>query len=329
MRRRAFITLLGGAAAASTWPLAARAQQSPMPVIGFLDASSPEGLAPMLAMFRQGLKEAGFTEGQNFMMEYRSARFQRDRLPGLAAELVGRRVAVIAAGGGDAAAFVAKAATSTIPIVFQGAFDPVKSGLVVALNRPGGNVTGVTNVSAELEAKRLGLLHELAPAATTIALLVDANNIDFESAVADVQAAGRILGKTIVVAKIGQQSDLEAGFAAVLRQGAGAILVSAGAVMTQSRAQIIALADRHRVPAISARGEYARAGGLMSYGTDLADSYRQAGLYAARILKGEKPADLPILQPTKFELVFNLKAARALGLTVPPMLLALANEVIE
>lgn len=327
MRRRAFITLLGCAAA--TWPLAARAQQGAMPVIGFLNASSPEGLAPMLAMFRQGLKDANFTEGRNVAIAYRSAHFQRDQLPILAADLVGRRVALIAAGGGDAAAFAAKAATSNIPVVFQGGFDPVGSGLVASLNRPGGNVTGITNISRQLETKRLGLVRDLLPNVAVIALLVDSNSMDSESIIADIQGAARTLDRTVVVAKVTSRGDIDASVSNVMQRGAGAVVVSSSALFTQARDGVVALAARHRVPIISARREYAHAGGLMSYGTDLADSYRQVGVYAGRILKGAKPADLPILQPTKFELVLNLKTARALGLTVPPSLFALADELIE
>jgi putative ABC transport system substrate-binding protein len=326
MKRRAFITLLGGAAAA--WPLAARAQQAPMPVIGFLGSSAPVDRAPYLTAFRQGLREPGYVEGQNVAIEYRWAQDQADRLPDLAADLVRRQVTVIAAHD-TSSSIVAKAATTTIPIVFVSGGDPVKLGLVASLNRPGGNVTGVTFVTAELGAKLLGLLHELQPGAVRVGVLVDPNFALTQSFVSDVQAAALSIGKQIEVLEAPTGRDIDTAFAKLAQKPIDALLIGPGPLLNNRRVQLVTLATYHRVPAIYPLRVWAEAGGLMSYGTSITDAYRQAGVYTGRVLKGEKPADLPVMQSIKFEFVINLNTARAFGLSFPPGLLAIADEVIE
>jgi putative tryptophan/tyrosine transport system substrate-binding protein len=325
MRRREFITLLGGAAA---WPLAARAQQPAMPVIGFMAGSSPSALSQQVAAFREGLKEAGFSEGLNVAMEYRYGEGQLDRFPAFASELVRRQVAVLVATGPDGV-FAAKQASTTIPIVFSVGSDPVEIGLVASLNRPGGNITGVYQFTAGLEAKRLGLLQEMVPKATTIAVLLNPNYAPAENQLRDVQEAATRLGVQLVVVRANMEDEFNAAFSTSVQQKAGALLVCASPFFNARRQQLVLLATRHALPAMYEWRDFAAAGGLMSYGTSLADAYRQAGVYAGRILKGEKPADLPVVQVTKFEFVINLNAAKAIGLDVPPTLLARADGVIE
>jgi putative tryptophan/tyrosine transport system substrate-binding protein len=325
MRRRELILLLGGAMTAAR---AAHAQQKAMPVIGFLGSTSPGPYAPFVAAFRQGLNETGYVEGQNLAIEYRWAEGSYDRLPALAADLVGRKVDVIVTSGGPSAASAAKSATSTIPIVFVSS-DPVESGLVASFARPGGNLTGVSTMFAELTAKRLELLSELVPQARVIALLVNPNNPNAERIIGDVREAAREKGLQLPILKAGSESEIDIAFAALAQLHAGALLVSNDAFFASRRDQLMALASRHAVPAISEAREFAAAGGLISYGPSLTASYRQLGIYGGKILNGAKPADLPIQQPTRFELVINLKTAKALGLTVPPGMLDLADEVIE
>jgi putative tryptophan/tyrosine transport system substrate-binding protein len=327
MQRRKFITLLGGAAAA--WPLAARAQQVGMPTIGFLHPGSPEANASNAAAFRRGLSELGYAEGQNLMIEYRWAAGQDARLPELAADLVRRRVAVIATPGNSAAAFAARTATTTIPIVFSTSADPVELGLVASLNRPGGNVTGISYMNTELGPKRVGLLHELLPRAARFAALVNPHAPTTEIVIRDAQAATAAIGREFEAVYVGMARDLEAAFATIAQKRIDAVSVSPDPLFFDRRIQIITLAARRGVPAIYPSHEWAEAGGLISYGSSFTDQFRQAGLYTGRVLKGEKPGELPILRATRFQLVINLQTARAFDIEVPATLLALADEVIE
>ena len=327
MRRRTFITLLGGAATA--WPLAARAQQPSMPIIGFLSSQSAEAIADFLRGFHRGLKDSGYVEGENVAIEYRWAENQIDRLPELAAELVRRHVAVIAASGGPASASAAKA-TASIPVVFMVAEDPVRLGLITSLARPGGNLTGVNFFSAELAAKRLELLRELAPAATRVAVLLNPAETAIAAAnLRDVELAARAMGLQIHVLNASTIQEIDAAFATFARERPDALFISSGPFFTSRRVQLAHRATRHSVPAIHGSRLYPEVGGLMSYGASLSDAHRQAGVYTGRILKGAKPADLPVVQSSKFELVINANTARMLGLTVPPTLLSTADEVIE
>ena len=325
--RRDFITLLGGAAVA--WPLAARAQQPTMPVIGILHFGSPEANVNVMAAFRQGLGEAGYVDGRNVAIEYRWAYNDVDRLPQLAADLVRRRVALIVTPANMVVAFAAKAATTTIPIVFNTGTDPVKAGLVASLNRPGGNITGVSFMNVQLGAKRLGMLRELLPKAMRFAILVNRSNPDTDSVVADLRSAAASIGCEIEVLDADTYSDIVPAVASLVQRRADAFLINPGQVFYDRRTQLLTLAARYRLPAIYPAREWADAGGLMSYGSSFAEQHRQAGIYAGRVLKGEKPADLPILRATKFELVINLQTAKALDIDIPPTLLARADEGIE
>jgi putative ABC transport system substrate-binding protein len=328
MKRREFITLLGGSALA--WPLAARAQQAAMPVIGFLNSQSPEGLSDRLRGFRQGLKDAGYIEGENVAIEYRWAENQLDRLSPMVADLVRRQVSVIVAGGGSPTALAAKAATNTIPIVFAAPEDPVKLGLVASLGRPGGNVTGINFFIGELVAKQFGLLRELVPGAVRIAVLVNpANAPRAEATITDVKAAATTMGLEIQIFNASTGREINAAFTAIARQRPDALYVGPDPYFVVRRAQLANLAARHALPASYFVRDLAEAGGLMSYGTDITDAYRQVGIYTGRILKGAKPADLPVIQSTKFELVINLATAMMLGLDIPSTLLARADEVID
>ena len=325
MIRREFITLLGGAAAA--WPVVARAQQPATPVIGFLGSASPEPYAPMVAAFRQGLKEKGYVEGQTVAIEYRWANAQYDRVPAMAAELASRQVAVIVAN--TPGVHAVKAAVK-IPIVFTTGGDPVQSGLVASLNRPGGNVTGVTTLNVEVAPKRLQWAHELVPTATSIAVLVNPTNPNTETELRDLQSAARALALQLHVLHASTERDFNTAFATLPQLRAGALVISGTDTFLISRSeQLAALSVRHAVPTIFQFREFAASGGLMSYGGSITDSYRLAGVYTGRILKGEKPADLPVIQATKVELIINLKTAKALGIELPPTLLARADEVIE
>jgi len=324
MRRRELLLVLGGAMTAAR---ALRAQQKAMPVIGFLGTGSANAL--LLAPFRQGLSEAGYVEGQNLAIEYRWAEGHYDRLPALAAALVGRKVDVIATTGGSVSALAAKSATPTIPIVFAGVSDPVGDGLVASLARPGNNLTGFSLLNVELTPKRLELLSEMVPQARVIAFLVNPNSPQTEGVIRDVQEAGRAKGVQVDILKAGTESEIEAAFATLVQLQAGALVVQADSFFGSRREQLVALTSRHAVPAVYSLREYTAAGALISYGPSLAAVFRQAGIYAGRILNGAKPADLPVQQPTTFELVVNLKTAKALGLTVPPSILSRADEVIE
>jgi putative ABC transport system substrate-binding protein len=326
MRRREFIAGLGGAAA--VWPLAARAQAA-IPVIGALNSAAAAPIAPLLAAFRLGLGEAGYVEGQNLAIEYRLAEGQYDRLPSLAADLVRRRVAVIATGGGTVSPLAAKNATPTIPVVFVCDDDPVKVGLVTSISRPGGNVTGIHQLTTGLEAKRLGLLHELAPNVTTMAVLVNPDYPDAGIQIKEVEEAARTLGLRLRILKARIESDFDTAFATIVQQRAGALLVASDPFLFSRREQLVALAAHHMVPAIYQFRQNAAVGGLMSYGTRITDSYHQVGVYTGKILKGAKPADLPVVVSTRFEFVINLKTAKALGIKFSDNLLSLADEVME
>jgi putative ABC transport system substrate-binding protein len=326
MQRRQFIALLGGTVA--TWPLAAVAQQSAIPTIGFLRSTRPDASTDLLVALRKGLKETGYVEGQNLTIEYRWAENQQERLSALAADLVRQRCVVIVAGGVNAA-FAAKAATATIPIIFATGVDPLRSGLVGSFNRPGGNITGVFSVSASMEGKHLGLLREVVPTAAVIGMLVNPTSPGSERQERETQAAAQALGQQLHVFKASGERDIDNVFATLTQYRIGALLIAANALFTGQRDQLVALAARHAMPVLHYTREFAEAGGLMSYGSSLTDAYRQVGVYVGRVLKGEKPADLPIIQSSTFELVINLKTAKTLGLTVPYGLLNAADEVIE
>jgi ABC-type uncharacterized transport system substrate-binding protein len=327
MKRREFITLIGGAAAA--WPLAARAQQA-MPVIGFLHSASAAAYADLVTAFRKGLSEAGYVEGHSVAIEYRWGEGHNERLPALAAELVRRQVAVIVTPVSTAATLAAKAATATIPIVFVIGADPVKIGIVASLNRPGGNATGISDIGVELGAKRLALLHELLPRATCFGVLVNPDNPSItEPFVTELRTAASAIGRQIEVVTASTNSDIDTAVAMLVKKRADAFLISPEALFVARRVQLIALAARHALPALYHRREFAEAGGLMSYGSDLRDQFRQTGLYTGRILKGEKPAEMPVQLPTKFAFLINLQTAKTIGLDIPATLLARADEVIE
>lgn len=327
MRRREFIALLGGTAAA--WPLAARAQQPAMPVIGFMSGRAPQDSAHLVSAFRQGLAETGFFEGQTVTIEFRWANGDYDRLPALAADLVSRKVAVLVGVGGDVSALAAKKATATIPVVFGMGADPVKAGLVASFNRPGGNATGFTLLTSEMESKRLGLLREIVPAVQLIGILVNPKFPSSSQELNDIELAAKGIGQRLFVASANDDAELDAALTSLGQQRVGALLVTAAPFFDTRLERIVGFAAQNRLPAIYQFREYALAGGLISYGPNIVESYRNAGDYVGRILKGETPADLPVLQPTKYDFVINLKTAKALGLTVPPTLLAEAGEVIE
>ena len=325
MRRREFIALVGGAAAG--WPASAQQQQPALPVIGFLRSAPLADATQLVTAFRQGLKETGYVEGQNVAVEYRSAENQHDRLPSLVADLIRRPVAVIV--GNAVVAVAAKAATTTVPIVFATGADPVQQGLVASLAQPGANITGVSSFSNELGPKKLDLLRQLVPSATTIAVLMGPENPSAEEERRTVQAAAQAVGQQLVIVDVGSDRDFEAAFATFVERGARALLIPGAAFMISHRERLVALAARYGLPSIYANREFVTAGGLVSYGTSITESYRQVGIYVGQILKGSKPADLAVQQPTKFELVLNQKTAKALGLTVSPLLLVQADEVIE
>jgi putative ABC transport system substrate-binding protein len=325
MRRREFITVVGGMAV--TWPLVGRAQQPAMPVIGYVNSGTPAANSSNVSAFRLGLKQAGFVEGQTVAIEFRWGENQFDQLPAMVADLINRPMAVIV--GNTLSALRAKAATTTVPIVFTTGSDPVRDGLVASLNRPGGNVTGVVFINGALGAKRLELLRQLVPAATTIAMLVNPNTPETEAERRDLQAAAQAIGQQLIILDASTERDIETAIATFVQRGAGALLAGAGTFIFNNLERIVTLAARHGLPASYSEREAVEAGGLMSYGTSLTDAYRQAGIYTGRILKGEKPADLPVMQSTKFEFVLNLRTAKTLGPEIPPTLLALADEVIE
>jgi putative ABC transport system substrate-binding protein len=327
MKRRAFLTLVGGAAAA--WPFAGHAQQSAAPVIGFLGSGFPDDQVNLVAATRDGLKEAGYIEGKNLTIEYRWAEGKYDRLPGLAAELVDHRVALIVAAGGSNPGRAAKDATSTIPIVFVSAADPIRAGLVASLNRPEGNVTGISMIGSTLEAKRLELLHDMMPKASIIGVLINPNYPEAKAQAQEVEEAKTRLGVTLIVLNASTEQEVEAAFDAFVQQKASAVLACNDPFFGSYREQLASLALRHKLPAMSFRREFAEVGGLLSYGPHFADGYLQAGIYAGRILKGAKTTDLPVMQPTKFEMVVNLKTARAVGLAISESFLLRADEVIE
>lgn len=327
MRRRELVTLFGGAAA--SWALGARAQQAAVPVVGFLTSLSSGYNERYAPAFLQGLSETGYREHKNFVIEYRSADGQYNRLPGLAADLIGHKVSLILVGGGSDPAKVAKAATATIPIVFVSAADPIAAGIVTSLNRPGGNITGVSMLGSTLEAKRLGLLGEIIPGAALIGVLVNPKYPDVDLQLRELQEAAGLLKRQINIVRASSETEIDTAFATIAQKGAGALLVAQDPFFTTRREQLAKLAVRYKLPGIYALREFPAAGGLMSYGASIADAYRLAGIYAGRILKGEKPADLPVQQSTKFELVINLKAAEALGLSVSMQLQQRADEVIE
>jgi putative ABC transport system substrate-binding protein len=322
--RRQFIAGLAGAA---TWPLAARAQQSATPVVGFLRSTSLANAAHIVTAFRQGLKETGYVEGQNVEIEYRSAEDHHDQLPALVGDLIRRQIILIVANHN--AALAAKRTTTTVPIIFATGGDPIRDGLVSSLNRPGGNVTGVSFLNSLVGSKRLELLHEAVPKASTISILVNPNSNDAEAEVRDVQAAARTIGQEVILFEVTSDDGLETAFATSVQRGAGALIVVGGAYINSHRERLVSMAARHSIPAMYHLREFAEEGGLMSYAPSIIDAYRQAGMYAGRILRGEKPGDLPVIQSTKFEFVINLKAARALSLQIPDKVLALADEVIE
>jgi putative ABC transport system substrate-binding protein len=326
MRRREFIALVGGSVAC---PLSARAQQPKIPVVGFLHSASPGAFAYEATAFRQGLKETGFVEGQNVAIEFRWAEGHSDRLPALAAELVHRQVSVIAAPGGDVTALAAKAVTAATPIVFMNGSDPVKSGLVASINRPGGNITGVSLFASTVDAKRLELLHELVPRVAVVAVLNNPLVAETEARSKALVEAATTIGLQLLFLKVSIEADLDTAFATIAKQRIGALFVSGSPFFISRRDQLIALVARQKIPAVYAWREFVAAGGLMSYGTDIPESTRQLGIYAGRVLRGEKPADLPVLQPTKFDFAVNLKTAKALDIQIPDKLLALADEVIE